>query len=267
MRKVLFFALLAMFCLQTAPAQTPAPPTAYTAYGYHKVLPGKRDDFLKLAKAWKKIVAAKKKAGMQQDWSLAEVKLVGANDDYNFVTRHSFLGEAQLANFLEKPFLPEGWKSVVTAEEAALVDRAYEIRTLVKQDVWSEVDKTVADDIGKATVAVFNYFKQPAGKTRADHTKVEKDIWKPIHDARIKDGGMKGWILLSQEMPFGAAQPYDMATIDVYTDMKQYLAPWFDAYFKKVHPGKNVDDLLKQTNAATTLLKGEVRLIVDRLDW
>jgi hypothetical protein len=28
-----------------------------TLYGYHKVLPGKRDDFLKLAKAWKKIVA------------------------------------------------------------------------------------------------------------------------------------------------------------------------------------------------------------------
>ena len=69
---------------------------------------------------------------MQEDLSVARVTLSGADAEYNYVTRHSFLGEAQLANFLEKPFLPEGWKSLVTPEEAALLDRAYEIRTMVK---------------------------------------------------------------------------------------------------------------------------------------
>ena len=29
-------------------------PTHYTVYGYHKLKPGMREDFLKLAKAWKK---------------------------------------------------------------------------------------------------------------------------------------------------------------------------------------------------------------------
>ena len=160
MRKSFFFALLAMLCLQSIPtqAQTPADAAPYTVYGYHKVIPGKREEFLKLAKAWKKIVAAKKRNGMQEDWSLAEVKLAGSASEYNFVTRHSFKGEAQLANFLEKPFLPEGWQSLVTPEEAALLDRAYEIRTMVKQDVWSEVDKTVSEDMGKATVVVFNFY-------------------------------------------------------------------------------------------------------------
>jgi hypothetical protein len=58
-----------------------------------------------------------------------------------------------------------------------------------------------------------------------------------------------------------------MATIDVYSDMKQMLAPWFDQYFKKIHPGKNVDDLMKQTGDATNLVKGEVRMVIDRLEW
>jgi hypothetical protein len=193
--------------------------------------------------------------------------LTGSESEYNFVTRHSFLGEAQLANFLEKSFLPEGWKALVTPEEAALVDRAHEIRTMVKQDIWSEVDKTVADDMGKATVAVFNFFKQPEGKTRADHTKMEQDIWKPVHAARVKDGSMKGWVMLGLEFPGGSSLPYDMATIDVYTDMKQLLTPWFDAYFKKVHPGKDTTQLMKQTGDATDLVRTELRLVIDRLNW
>jgi hypothetical protein len=46
-----------------------------------------------------------------------------------------------------------------------------------------------------------------------------------------------------------------------------YLAPWFDAYYKKIHPGKDINKLLDQTEAATTLVKGEVRMVIDRLDW
>jgi hypothetical protein len=269
MKPILFSFLLAILLCQTntTSAQT-TEPTNYIVFGYHKVNPGMRDDFLKLAKAWKKIVAYKKKSGMQDDWSISRVVMpAGASSEYDYVTRHSFIGEEQLAGYLGKPFLPENWETLLTLDEIKLVLRAEEIRTYVKGEVWSTLDRTVAADIGKSTVVVFNYFKQPVGKTQADHIKMETDIWKPVHDARVKDGTMKGWIMLGLQMPFGSSQPYDMATIDVYTDMKQMLAPWFDAYFKKVHPGKNIDELMKQTDAATNLVKGEVRIIFDRLDW
>ena len=267
MKQLIFSCFLAILFCQTnqVAAQTTTP--VYIAYGYQKVAPGKHDDFLKLAKAWKKIVAFKKKNGMQEGWSISRVALSGAQSEYNYVTRHSFSSEAQLANFMEKPFLPEGWMALLTPEEVNLINHAAEIRTMVKQDVWSEVDKAIADDIDKSTVAVFNYFLQPDGKTRADHTKMEQDIWKPVHAARVKDGKMKGWILLNREFPFGASEPYDMATIDVYTDIKQMLAPWFDEYFKKLHPGKNMDDLMKRTSETTNLVRGEVRIVIDRLEW
>ncbi len=267
MKSLIFSFILAILFCQNTSAQTPTAPTNYTAFGYHKVAPGMHDDFLKLAKVWKKIVTAKKKAGLQEGWSVSKVLMAGAESEYNYVTRHSFTGDAQLANYMEKPFLPEGWMTGLTPEEVELVNRAAEIRTFVKQEIYSGVDETMAADMGKSTIAVFNFFKQPAGKTRADHIKMETDIWKPVHAARVKDGTLKGWLFMNLEFPFGAAQPYDMITIDVYTDMKQMLAPWFDQYFTKIHPGKNMDLLMKQTDEATNLVRGEVRQVIDRLEW
>lgn len=269
MKNLFLLVLMAAFCLQStqSSAQTKEP-THYTAYGYHKVPPENKDEFLKLAKAWKKIVAYKKKMGMQEDWSISRVvSPTGASAEYDYVTRHAFIGEDQLANYMEKPFLPDNWQSLLTVEEIGLVLRASEIRTFIKSEIYSGIDEVTAPDISKSTVAVVNYFKQPEGKTRADHTKMEQDIWKPVHAARVKDGTLKGWLLMSLEFPFGASQPYDMITIDVYSDMKQYLMPFTDDYFKKVHPQKNMADLMKQTAATTTLVRGEVRQIIDRLEW
>ena len=69
-----------------------------------------------------KIVACKKKNGMQDDWVISRVVIpAGTDAEYDYVTRHSFAGEAQLAGYLEKPFLPENWQSLVTLDEIKLV--------------------------------------------------------------------------------------------------------------------------------------------------
>ncbi len=48
---ILSFFLAILFCqANTTSAQT-TEPTRYTVFGYHKVNPGMRDDFLKLGKA------------------------------------------------------------------------------------------------------------------------------------------------------------------------------------------------------------------------
>lgn len=261
--------MLAIFCCQvsTTSAQT-TEPTRYNVYSYMKVAPGMRGDYINLEKAWKKIHLAKKRAGQLDDWSLSEMlSPSGASTEYDFVCRNTFVGEEQLANSFTGEYMPDNWQSLLTVDEIALVLRTGEIRTMVKSEVWSTIDRTVADDINKATIAVFNYFTRPDGKTRAQHIKMEKDIWKPVHDARIKDGSLKGWLMMGLEMPFGSAQPYDLATIDVYADMKAYLAPWTDSYFKKVHPGKDADQMMAQTREVSDLVKGDVRLMIDRLDW
>jgi hypothetical protein len=255
-----------MYLTFSASAQTPKP-TEYVVYSYMKVAPGKGEEYLKLEKAWKKIHAASKKAGKLDDWGLSRVvSPSGAAVEYNYVARNAFVGADQLAAFLEGSYMPANWESLLTSEEVDLVNRTGEIRILVKNEVWSVVDKVMAEKLSDNLVSVFNYFKVPAGKTQEDHNKIEADIWKPVHAARVKDGAMEGWVLLQMEMPFGSSMPYVLATADIYKDMKSYLAPWFEAYFKKVHPTKKMADLMQQTEAVSDLVKGEVRIRIDHLD-
>ena len=269
------FVLLAILCChfslsfaQTTSATTlaAAPQTNYDVYAYIKVKPGMGKDYLLLEKAWKKIHAAKKKAGQLDGWGLLEVlSPSGASTEYNYVAHNAFKGDDQLAGFFDGNYMPDNWKTLLTADEIALVDRSNEIRTVVKNEVWSHVDAVFADKISLHAISVFNYFSLNEGKTRADHFKMENDIWKPIHSARIKDGAMEGWILLEMDLPFGSSMPYSIGTIDLYKDMKSYLKPWFDLYFKKVYPTKKMADLIKQSDTSK-LIKGEVRRVVDVLD-
>ncbi len=132
-------------------------------------------------------------------------------------------------------------------------------------DVWPMLSMAPKNYAGSPpTIAVYNYFKTPPCKTLEAAIDMEETIWKPIHEARIKDNHLQLWFLFKLDFPFGASQPYDMLTIDDYNDMDQYLAPVGEDYFKKVHPGKNMKNLLKKTAAATTLVKGDVRMIIYR---
>jgi hypothetical protein len=267
--RIFFLLMMAIFFgqIHTAIAQQ-AEPTYYIIYDYMKVKPGKWEDYMKLEKAFKKIHAARKKAGKMDDWGLLWVLSPnGANTEYDYVTFNAFAGDAQLANHYEGQFMPDNWSNLLTPDEIEVVMNAEEIRTLVKSEVWTALDRVLADDVKTAKISVFNYFGFPEGGSHEKHVKAETDIWKPIHAARVKDGTMKGWRLLQMQMPFGAGMPYHDATVDLYANMSQYLAQWFDKYFSKVHPGKDVNAMLKQTEESCTLLRGEVRMVIDRLDW
>jgi hypothetical protein len=258
-----FMTQIAIFAQTASTVDT----TRYNVYAYMKVAPNMESDYLKMEKAYKKLHAASKTAGNLNDWSLQKVlSPEGTNCEYNYVARNGLIGSKQLANFYEGVF-NANWQSLLTKEEIELVRRTDEIRSMVKVEVWSQVDGVFAEDWAKGTIVVWNYFSSPPTKTRAEHFKMEQDIWKPVHAARVKDRKMKGWGLLELELPFGAEMPYNTATIDLYSNMKEFLTPWFDTYFAKVHPGKDVSKLIQQGNAVTTLDKGELRMIIDRLDW
>ena len=205
---------------------------------------------------------------MRDDWTLYEVVTPwGEGCEYNFIAHDRYATAEQYAASIEGTHDPN-WQSLLTPEEVDLVKRTDEIRTLVKTEVWTLTESIMPEGwTKKGKIAVFNYIASPAGKTRADHVKIEKDIWMPVHSQRVKDGKMTAWWLMNLEAPFGSSMPYNSVAVDLYPDMKSYLANWFDEYFKKVHPTKDVTDLMKQTNAATNLVKGEVRMVIDRLEW
>lgn len=242
-------------------------PTTYHILSYMKVESGMHQEYLKLEKAWKKIHQAQIKAGKQSNWVLDRViSPAGANAEYNYITRQMFKGEAPLGKHLEGRGMPKNWKTLLTPDEIKLVERTDKIRTWVKTEVWSTIDGVSAEGYKDAKIHVFNFFDSPDGKRLVDHIKVETDLWKPIHEARIKNGDSKGWFLIQKEIPFGSHEAYNSATVDVYDSIEQMMTPNMIETLKKVHPDKKVADVLKETAANSDLIRGEIRMQLDRAE-
>ncbi len=257
--------LAAVFCLanHSLSAQGDSP-QGYYAFDYMKVQPGMHDEYLKLENAWKKIHQANIKAGKYNFWELTQVAYPsGAGVEYNYVTRINLKGEKQLANYLQNWEYPD-LAAILTPEERAMVNRTNEIRTMVKSEIWSHADMAAGKDIGKEKIVVFNYFNFPQTGSSTDHFRVEREIWKPVHEARINDGQMIGWVLLGKVVPGGSAEPYFDGTVDLYADWEQFLSSGSPVpYFEKVHAGKDFNKLFNETEAACDLIRQEVRMVVD----
>ena len=163
--------------------------------------------------------------------------------------------------------MPPGAEKLLNEKEMAMVNRTEQIRDIVKSEVWQAEDAALAEDFLTAKVQVFNFFTLKAGQTRAAHQKIESEIWKPVHQARVDAGTMKGWISLSMVLPYGTEQVYQDATVDIYADMKQFMSPYkIPEFFSKVHVGKDAEAMMNKVSDVAELMRGEVRIMLDYVE-
>ncbi len=242
-----------------------ASPTRYSVSNYFHVAPGGHADYLAMEKAWKKIHLANIKADKYSFWTLNEIVLPSGTDaKYNYMTRTVVVGEEKLAALMDRSFFPEDLSTILTPEEIAIVNKTSDYRTHVKTEV-ATVSSIIPVKEGKQVgVLVCNYFDYPEGSNHRQHVATEDAIWKPVHAARAEAGEMLGWVLANKVMPWGAASEYHDYTVDVYEDMASFMknrSPM--PHFTKVHAGKDIDKLMEQTDAAATLLRTEVQVVLD----
>lgn len=251
----------------TAQSPTPSDPI-YLSVTYMKVLPQNNADYLAMEKAWTKIHKAKLAAGAIKGWSLFEVMSPsGSHLEYNYVTYENLGLNADAAKFMDSPYFPEDWQKLMTKEELALVNRTGELRTLVKNEVWQLRDGMYDENWMDAKIQVCNFFALEEGKLGRDHYNIEKKYWMPIHKARIADDKLEGWDISNLYLPFGSDQDYYVSTVDVYKDMKQFMADTeMEAYMKKIHPNKTMDEITAETRAIGDIVKGEVRQLINRVN-
>lgn len=263
--KLLVSAVLLCLCATFSFAQEKENPTVYYVVDYMKVNAGMHSKYLKLEKTWKKMHEVNIKSGRQANWNLEQViSPSGENVEYNYVTSQAFVGEKQFAAYMENsdPF-PGDWESMFTHEEASLMMETNQIRTRVKSEIYAVVDQVFPANPTGGKYRMVNYFAFKDNVTRADHVAMEKEIWRPIHKARVDAGDMAGWGLGARVLPIGSDIPYDDITVDFYDNVLQMMAPNWDKYFGKVHPNKSIDDLMDETGNAVIRVKADIRVLLD----
>ncbi|WP_020570717.1 hypothetical protein [Neolewinella persica] len=248
-------------------AQETATPQNYHVHDYFAVPAGGAADYLAMEKVWKKIHQANIKSGKYTNWELSEILMPGTGvDAYNYVTRTSVRGEENLAALLTGEHFDIEPANILTKGEMEVFNNTGNLRTFVKREVYTVSHLLPAADWDKVKVAVHNHFDFPESGGRSAHVKAEKDIWDPVHAARIKAGKMLGWVVAAKMMPWGADEIFHDVTVDLYESLPGYLANRSPMpYFAKVHPDKDIDQLMAQTEAAATLVSSEVRLILENV--
>ncbi len=110
---------------------------------------------------------------------------------------------------------------------------------------------------------VLNYMKVTPGKGD-DYLRLEEQVWKPLHQQRIKNKEMVAWRLY--EVPFTAdtRREYDYVTANVYATMAATEATGLLAAFQQLHPGNAGTTLLTQTGAARQIVRSELWELVDQ---
>jgi len=104
--------------------------------------------------------------------------------------------------------------------------------------------------------AVVELMKVEPGQ-EANYIDLEQQIWKPIHQERVKQGKLVGWILY-QVMYTGTNDIYNYATVNVYSDLKSMENPYDEIDFAKVHPGKDIDEEFNRTLNLRKLVKSQL---------
>jgi len=237
--------------------------TEYVIVDYMKVKPGMMEKYLECEQAWKLVHQYRLKQGEILGWTLEQVVFpagTGTEYDYLTITHYKNWKAMNLdANWYDAvmKILPAGKREI--AGNAGLY------RDLVKSEIWTAGDKVFAPGATKQPLySVENFMKIPAGGWE-DWVEMETKFVKPVHEKNIAMGNRAGWLMSFMVLPRGDDYPYQASTVDFYNSWEDMDKAEGKAW-EEVYPGMSEDRIGKRIESARTLVKTEVRRLVDRVE-
>lgn len=266
MRSIIFLLTLASFSFaSTLSAQ--AEDTQYAIVEYMKVKPGMEEQYQACEAVWKKVHQARKEAGYIVGWQLEQVLYPSG-----LGTAYDFLTITQVKSWSAMAKLQETWNEATWAEltkgltsaELELADKANDYRDLVKREIWTVDDSALAD--GKhPKFSVENYMSILPTHWEA-WQEMERGLFKPVHQQSMALGTRSGWMMTKLVLPRGQGLPYQGSTIDLY-DTWEDMAKSTDEAWEAVYPtGMNYEMVNERSNALRTIVRTEVRMMVDQIN-
>lgn len=103
-----------------------------------------------------------------------------------------------------------------------------------------------------------NYMKVDPNNEQ-DYLRLERELWKPVHQEGIRTGQLRSWTLYQVRYPFGTEQPYNYVTVNIYkslADADRY-GESLQQLFAKVQPKLSWQEVARRTFSARQLVRGD----------
>lgn len=126
----------------------------------------------------------------------------------------------------------------------------------------TSVDLPAQEEDAGAIYFQFDYMKSKNG----DYVAMERELWKPVHQQRIKDGKLLWWGLYSVNFPSGTMADYDYVTINVYDSPARFEDGYseLEKWMKAAHPDKDFEKMGQRTTDSRDIVWSEVFELIDR---
>lgn len=136
----------------------------------------------------------------------------------------------------------------------ALIPTAFLLGTLVNTGFTQQAASPTVVEVGCMKIDPLK---------EEDYLKMEHDLWRPVHQERIKQGHMRSWTLYSVRFPSGSKNECDYRTVNVYNSLADMERP-IGEVFTKVHPNIPLAEVGRRTITARDFRTGEVWYQVDQ---
>lgn len=250
--------------VQPAIAQEEGGPL-YFQVDYMKVPEGGGDAYLAVERdLWKPLHEERIRQGVIAAWSVYSVRFGSPQSAYNYVTVTVFDDFAKLENPMPQATFEAAFPA---GAPEGFMERTLEARKQVHSELWALNDAAQAEGESgpSGRYIVLNYMHAPVGG-EPEYVSSEREIWKPLHEARIAAGYMSGWGLYGLVLPGGDATHYNWGTVDYYDELGDIVESWPPEIMEAAHPGATeeaLQEMMDRTNRARTLHKSELWELVD----
>ncbi|MFM7839196.1 MAG: hypothetical protein ACKO6K_06480, partial [Chitinophagaceae bacterium] len=128
------------------------------------------------------------------------------------------------------------------------------LRVIHKQEVLKLLD--LVDGEAPKFYEV-SYMRSSPGKAAA-YEDLEKNVFKPLHAERKSQGAITAWAFWQLTYPASGIRAYDYITVNGINDWDNFINNDYGAVYKKVFPSGDINKVVKQIEAARTIVKTEV---------
>ena len=257
-------ALVVLVSAQLPPLQSQQPPAPnyHQVLHYIKVPQAGRVEFEQLMKDTSlKAAETRVKAGEIVSWTLLRSVMPSgteARGDYLVSILYDGVPTEPLDRAGNEALMK---KAGVAMTGAAFYEKRDRLSALVCSELWRPLSRVGAPEKGH-----YLFINQMKVSDADAYVAFERDVWRPMAEQRAKDGEMSGWIFATKLLPSGDATPYRFYTADMFPTWAAAFKNWSaEDLFKKVHPGKNIDEAFANLEKLRSLAMRELWVVTERV--
>lgn len=252
---------------QNSPSQPAAGPR-YALLEYMKIEPGKAADYRKMEQeVWMPVHRERIKAKLISGWALYGVRYPGGTArEYDVIAVTLFDNFKDMENSMPAEVFTKANPNMKREEFGA---RAVATRKMVRTEVISLVDQAwpaASDPRASAEPSRYvrvDYKKIELGKN-SDYVANERKYYKPVWQAAVDAGTMRGWAVWGVRFPGGTDREYGFLTVQFFDKFEQLDGSPSRGLWEKVHPNAKPADINTQMGAISRTVRSEVLTLLER---